>query len=179
MNNIHYGLEASFPTLLDNTQINNFRSCEEKAHLYSILKRTGSAINPHLNAGSAYADGMEAFRLSFYQDGKPEQEALGDGLVKAFRTYGMYEPPERRASEAAKTWDRVGASMISYVREYPPAHDHLRPAVFDGKVSTVFSFAVPLPIDHPDTGEPLLYGGVFDCIMRFGEKGIMQSNTPP
>lgn len=173
MNNLnsHYGIEPSFPLHLDNTQINNFRSCEEKFHLYSLLEQVGSGINPHLNSGGAFAVGMDVWRKEFYGARKTYGESLGIAVRECIRHYGMYEPPQGKASEEAKTWDRVAAGIISYLENWRPEEDHLRPAVFDGTPSSEFSFAVPLPINHPDTGEPLLYSGVFDAVMRFGETG--------
>jgi len=114
---------------------------------------------------------MDSFRKAYYGKGLSQGEALGIAVRDCIRAYGMFEPAEGRASEEAKTWDRVAAGIISYLREWPPEEDHLRPAIFNGEVSSEFSFAIPLPIDHPDTGEPILYGGVFDAMMRFGETG--------
>lgn len=36
-----------------------------------------------------------------------------------------------------------------------------------GKPAVEFSFAIPLPIKHPDSGEPILYAGRFDAIMEY------------
>ena len=173
-----FPIEPSFPTLIDNTQVNNFRSCRRKFLYYSILKRTPTGTNPHLNAGSAYAKGLEVFRHSYYGDGKDKQDSLQAGVLAAIKSYGSHEPGENaKPSEAAKTWDRVAASVISYTQMWPPETDHIRPAIFDGKASAEFSFGIPLPIPHPDTGEPILYGGVFDAMVRFGDSGFTFGHT--
>src|SRR5262249_39681551 len=58
-----------------------------------------------------------------------------------------------------------------YFAEWPLDDDPMRIYVYEGKPCVEFSGAVPIPGSrHPDTGEPILYGGRFDMIGAF-ERG--------
>lgn len=165
--------EPAFPHFFDSSSVDDARLCDKKFYYSSILNQVLRGTNPHLNAGSAYADALETFRRLFYAEGKTKDEALQAAVLTCIRSYGDYDPPDtEKLSVRSKTWDRVCAAVCEYVHHYPPEFDHARPAIIGGKVAAEFSFAVPLPLRHPVTNEPLLYAGRFDSAMRVGGQGF-------
>jgi hypothetical protein len=58
----------------------------------------------------------------------------------------------------------MGAALVDYFREYPMDLDELRPVKTATGSAVEFSFSIPLPITHPETGDPILYGGRFDML---------------
>jgi hypothetical protein len=56
----------------------------------------------------------------------------------------------------------------SYILQYPPAEDDVKPANLNGEPAVEFTFALPIPgVLHPQTGEPLLYAGRFDMLADY------------
>jgi PD-(D/E)XK nuclease superfamily len=158
--------ELSFPPVIDSSMRGEFVSCPQSFNWRYLrrLQRRGRSI--HLHFGAAFAAGVEAFRVAFYEIGQNTDTALMHGAAAIVEHWGDYGPsPEG----SAKTLEGCIAALEAYVAQYPPATDHIRPAIdHDGHVMTEFSFAIPLPIAHPETGEPILYSGRFDMIARMG-----------
>lgn len=166
-----------FPVVVDSSMRVDSNSCLQKYYLRHILGLAPISISIHLNAGGAYADALEAFRLAFYRDRDSVPVARAKGVIALIKSYGDidFEPTE------AKQWHRMVDAFLSYVREYPPATDHLQPVMLDAgdgkkKPAVEFGFALPFDINlkHPETGDPLLYVGHFDLLgilngVMFGE----------
>lgn len=154
---------SPFPQVWDATMISSFRSCPQRFWLAYVENWKLKEDSHHIMAGKAFAEGLEAARLAFYGEGKDEESALEAGIEALFRSYGDYTPPEG----SAKTPERVAGALEYYFSVWPLGKDHARPAVIGGKLGIEFSFAEPLPVLHPTTGEPLMYCGRADQICEF------------
>lgn len=152
---------TSFPTQIDSSMRGAFVSCPQKFFYEYQLGLTG-ASSPHLVAGAAFAEGLSTFRVSFYQLQKSFEASLENAFLSALIAYGPYDPPEKYL---AKSWDRVLSALAFYLETWPPQSDYIQPVTgVDGRIQVEHSFALSLPISHPETGNPILYTGRFDMI---------------
>lgn len=147
-----------------------FRKCERSFFYKYILRRIPPGKNDHLIAGASYAKGLETFRTNYYNtDFHPElpneereEKALIEGFKVLTKEYGDFDPPSEKST---KTWLNTIFALCNYVEEWPPWEDHLHPFNPEGNEPSVeFSFAIPIGINHPETGEPILYAGKFDML---------------
>lgn len=154
-------LHGDFPEVIDNTAREAF-TCPEKFKRQVIQKLVTKGRSVDLQFGGAFALGLETMRVAFYQDGLSETEAFVLGIEAATREFGMYEPPLNHV----KTYDRLILALFDYIGAYPLATDHITPLeMYPGKRAIEFTFAIPIPGSrHPQTGNPILYGGRFDMI---------------
>lgn len=162
MNTREYLAQAKieFPTLVDATMMNAWKQCELKFLREFIYGLTGTIISPDLHAGGAIAQGVEATRNAYYRDLKEPDTALGIGLAAFTEFWGDYEAPDGHN----KSFSRCAAALESYFTEYPLLSDDITPYMSNGKPAVEFTFAIPLPIDNPDTNEPIFYTGRFDML---------------
>jgi len=152
-----------FPELLDNTAISNWDSCEKKTEYFSIHRIIPAGPNIHLHAGGAFAHGLEVCRRAFYEQGLPKAEAERQGLEAIIKFYGPLEFPPARTGD--KSCDNVIRAYDSYNQRYPLGVDPIKPLITaNGKAMVEFTFSIPLEVAHPQTGNPLLYGGRADMI---------------
>lgn len=151
---------ARFPRVFDSTMISTARSCYQKFFREYIERRATSAISPDLHAGGALARALEVARVAYYRDGKSQDEAITEALYSFLPYWGDYEPPPSNPKTRDATW---GAFMY-YLQQWPFATDYMQPQLQNGSPSVEFTFAEPLPINHPETGDPLLYAGRFDML---------------
>jgi hypothetical protein len=150
-----------FPIAIDSTTLGTFRSCPQKMFRQYMQHWKPAAESVHLIAGGAFADGVEKARVAFYQDGATAEDAVGLGLAALIRKYGDFECPP----DSAKSLERTAGALEFYFEQYPLGADGATPCQFaDGVHGIEFSFAQPLPINHPVTGDPLLYTGRSDMI---------------
>jgi hypothetical protein len=165
--------QASFPQIIDNSMVDDFRKCEQRWFYKHCRKLTMMDENVHLVAGGAYARGLEVVRKAFFDRGLPIREALRLGIRAAIIYYGAFEPHGRHA--AKNIWRVIGAMEHHFNRW--PIDSRLRPYKPDGaeRHAIEFSFAEPIPGDvcNPDTGEPLLYSGKCDFIGVDYEAGLL------
>lgn len=153
--------ERQFPSFIDSTMLASATACETRAYWSWIRNLHPKGQSVHLVAGGAYAKGLEIFRRLYYT-GTPFEEAQEEGFLALTREYGDFDPA---SPSEYKTWDRTAAAYLSYLKEYPPEEDFLRPHFANGKPCVEFSFAIPLPgTAHPVTGDPILYAGRCDMI---------------
>lgn len=151
-----------FPLVWDSTRVSALRACRkqfEYGHL-SNLKLKGQSI--HLHAGAAFARGLEVARLAYYADGKSAADAVDLGVHALILAYGDFDD-----GGATKSCDRMAGALEYYFSQYPLDADPARIITIAGRPAVEFSFAIPLPISHPDTGEPLLFCGRFDAVVEF------------
>ena len=160
-----------FPTVIDSSMMSAWRACRRKIFLEYLEHWKTKNLSVHLHAGKAFARGLEVAREEYYANGVPEHEAIPLGLQALVTAYGDFECPP----DSAKSLERMMGAFEYYFSEYPMGTDTARPSTLPGgKLGIEFSFASPIDIDHPETGEPLLYCGRFDMICdyaggRFGE----------
>lgn len=164
-----------FPVAIDSTTLAAFRSCPQKAFRQYIehWKPMGNSV--HLVAGGAFADGIEHARRSFYEQGKDAESSVADGLRALISKYGDFECPP----DSAKSLERTAGALEFYFDRYSLGSDGAVPIRFgDGQRGIEFSFAQPLPINHPVTGDPILYTGRSDMIAdAFGGTYIYDEKT--
>jgi hypothetical protein len=172
--------DVKFPTLIDSTLIAQWKKCHRAAYYESFCRRVAEGTNPHLNAGQAYATGHEVFRKLYYGHKVDKATALRAALRALTLTYGPGEPEGHTQSAQAKTWNRVATAFLTYYEDYPPETDFIIPVFTPGPVDgplmvpmAEFSFAEPIDIPHPTTGEPILIGGRADCIVHLDRRGWM------
>jgi len=164
-----------FPAVIDNTIRSAFVACPQKALLEYLRHFKSLDQSVHLHAGGAYAQGLEAMRTAYYQDGETQDTALAIGLRSLMDFYGDFECPP----ESSKSCERMLGALEYYVSQYPLETDAAVPAYLPGgKRGIEYSFAEPLEILHPVTGDPLLYVGRMDGLMDYaGGRYIMDDKT--
>ena len=150
-----------FPAVLDSTIIAAFRSCPESMRLAFIEHHKPKELSVHLHAGASYAKGMEVARRAFYEDGKAAEDAIALGLGACLAAYGSFECPE----DSAKSANRTVGALEYYFSQYPLGSDNAIPLDLPGgKKAIEFSFAEPIDILHPETGNPMIYCGRMDML---------------
>lgn len=153
-----------FPMAIDSTILGTFRSCPQKAYRQYMQHWKPMNESVHLVAGGAFADGIEAARRAYYEQGKNAEDSVAEGLQRLITRYGDFECPP----ESGKSLERTAGALEFYFNSYPLGHDGATPLTFpDGRRGIEFSFAQPLPINHPVSGDPLLYTGRSDMIAEF------------
>lgn len=157
---------TDFPHILDSSILASWRSCRHKfnwEYLHHFKPRTSSV---HLHAGAAYAKGIEVARKAYYQYSLPEEEAYAHGFHALMLAYGDFQCPP----ESAKSLQRMVGALEFYFASYPFASELAIPYSLPSGVPAIeFSFAEPLDILHPISGDPLLYCGRMDQIVSFAD----------
>lgn len=151
---------GSFPQSIDNSIRSNFVACEAKFHHGFIANLSPSGTSVHLHAGGAFAHGIEATRRAFYEHGAGADDAVAHGVVELLKYYGDFEAPP----ESPKSAERMAGALEFYFQRYSLRDDYVKPWTDGVSTGIEFSFAIPLPIAHPVTGEPILYTGRFDML---------------
>lgn len=156
-------LNPSFPHLIDSTMLSGYLACPRQFYWQWINRLTISQKSVHLHAGGAFAAAIESFRLSFYT-GFDYDTAMCGAVERFIKEWGDFPLME----EENKSFYNVLGALDSYFQIYPPATDHVKPYIANGKPAVEFTFALPTGILHPETGEPILYGGRCDMIGDMG-----------
>ncbi|CAM5998779.1 unnamed protein product [Sphagnum balticum] len=107
---------------------------------------------------------MEAARTAFYVNGFSAEDSVALGVGKLLEFYGDFDCP----SDSAKSAARMAGAFEFYFDNYPLDAINDPVIIAGGKRAIELSFAEPLPISHPVTGDPLLYCGRLDAILNFG-----------
>lgn len=157
-------MTLSFPTVLDSSMLSSYKSCPAKFKLTYLHHWHAKDPSVHLHAGKAFASGVEAARTAYYADNQSATDSVALGLERLLRDYGTFSCPP----DSAKSAERMAGALEYYFTNYPLEHDSAVPITLPGgKRGIEFSFLHPLPINHPDTGEPLLYSGRLDAICDY------------
>jgi PD-(D/E)XK nuclease superfamily len=155
-------LESIFPSVIDSTMRTDYASCPHQFWLARVFGLSHIGGSVHLVAGGAFAKGCEVARRAFYQDGHSEEHSVYLGVLAAWEHYGDFEVEDRYKH---KSPERVAYALVEYFVEYPLGTDKIQPYFrADGKPAIEFEFSFPLETLHPETGDPLLYGGRFDMV---------------
>lgn len=153
-----------FPHVIDSSMLAAFRSCPQKMYRTYMQHWKPQQESVHLVAGGAFAAGIEAAREAFFVLKQQPDEAEAAGMIALVEHYGDHYPPEG----SPKTLERMCGALAFYFQEYPLGQDGMEPIeMAGGKRGIEFSFAKPLPINHPVTGNPLLFAGRADMIAHF------------
>jgi hypothetical protein len=148
-----------FPSFFDNTMRGTFVSCPLKFKRSFIDNLAPAEPSIHLHAGGALAAALDVTRKAFYGGHASEEEALALGATELIRFWGDF-PKEHDY----KGLSRMLEAFDDYFREYRLPSDPIKPLMQDGKPACEFSFAIPLEVNNPDTGEPIIYTGRFDML---------------
>lgn len=152
-----------FPSLIDASLLSSFKSCPQlcKKTYLEHYKSKGPSV--HLHAGGAFASGVERTRTAFYVEGKDSETSIAEGIGELLRFYGDYDCPP----DSAKSAERMAGAFEFYWSNYPLDHENDPLVLTGGRRAIEVSFAEPLPIPHPVTGDPLIYCGRMDAILRY------------
>lgn len=162
-----------FPHAVDSTILAAFRSCPQKMFRTYIEHWKPQSESVHLVAGGAFAKGLEVARTAFYE-GKghkgaevprgDREAAEGHGIAALMEHYGDFYPP----ADSPKSLERMCGALEFYFSHYPLGGGGTEPITLAGGARGIeFSFAEPLNINHPVTGNPILYTGRSDMIAHF------------
>jgi hypothetical protein len=158
---LHQLGKGSFPEVIDSTIVAEWKACPAKTYFSHFLHLGAKYESIDLIAGGAFALGMEIIRKEYYGNKKSLQDALRIAFPAVITAYGNPDVP---ANKEAKSLDRVVEALVAYLQKWPPETDHIQPHMVDGQPSVEFTFSLPLPFNHPQTGNPLVYGGRFDLL---------------
>lgn len=153
----------SFPRVVDSSILNAWRSCRHRFFREYIQHWRPAGSNVHLHAGGAFATALETTRKEF-ANGTPAETSVARGIAALVERYGDFECPP----DSAKSLDRMLGAFEFYFEHYPLETDECQIHTMAGIPGIEFSFAIPLPIEHPDSGEPLIFSGRTDAIVRYG-----------
>lgn len=194
-----------FPHTVDSTILAAFRSCPQKMFRTYVQHWKPKGESVHLVAGGAFARGIEVARKAYFEgeynvpqveypidpetglssrkvsweilraDPGNRQDSEAAGLRALIATYGDFECPP----DSAKSLNRTVGALEFYFEHYPLGADGTEPIVLaGGKRGIEFSFARPLEIAHPVTGDPILYTGRSDMIAEaFGGRYVVDEKT--
>lgn len=162
-------MQLDFPEVVDNTILNTFRSCPQKAFRMYLEHWKSPAPNIHLHAGAAFARGLEVTRKAFWDHDTDVATATNLGLKALIEAYGTFECPV----DSAKSLERMCGAFEYTLDTWPLGVDNAKPwRMPSGNHAIEFSFAEPiLDVLHPVTGNPLIYSGRADQIVEM-ENGI-------
>ena len=153
-----------FPNTFDSTMLGAFRSCPQKMFRTYVQHWKPKSESVHLVAGGAFAKGIEVARKAYYEQGASQEDAVAHGLQALLLAYGDFDCP----ADSAKSANRMAGALEFYFDNYPLDGASAVPVRFpSGKLAIEFSFAEPLDIVHPVTGDPILYTGRADMIAEF------------
>lgn len=183
-----------FPEIIDSSMIATFKACPQKFFLEYCNDWKSKVPSVHLHAGAAFAHALKVTRRAFYE-GMVEQkikllqnsetgltaeaeiwkteeipsfksnaeDSIAVGLQALIAYYGDFECP----ADSPKSLERMCGAFEYYWDNYPPAWGEGEPILMPtGKRAIEFSFAEPLDILHPETGNPILYCGRADAIFK-------------
>lgn len=155
-----------FPPTVDSTMLAAFRNCPQKMFRTYVEHWKPQFESVHLVAGGAYAKGLETARRAFYSDKLSPDDALSLGGAALMEHYGDFECP----ADSAKSLERTLGALEYYFEQYPLGSDPAIPIEYaTGRQGIEFSFAEPLDIMHPISGDPLIYTGRADMLAHWND----------
>ena len=155
-------VRPDFPHVIDNTMRADFIGCPQRMPKGFLENWAPAAPSIHLHAGGAFARGLEIARRSFYEEGIDEAHSLKNGLEALMKFYGPVVAPVTRSGD--KSLENVIKAFDSYFQRYRLGLDPIKPFMVNGKAMVEFTFAIPTELKHPQSGDPILYGGRSDMI---------------
>lgn len=159
-----------FPSVIDSSILAAWKSCPSLFRLGYIEHWKAKGESVHLVAGKAFARGLEVARDTFFVQNRSAEDAIALGLQALIAEYGDFEcPPDQ-----AKSLPRMCGAFEFYFENYPLRRDEMPPITLaGGKQAIEFSFAHPLPISNPETGDPLLFCGRMDAILDYDHAAMI------
>ncbi len=165
---------AYFPQKIDSTMIATFDSCPQKFYREYCLGLSSTAISPDLHAGGCFAKGMEVARRAYYIDNRSPKVSVALATLAMLQYWGDFIPPFTSGTFAQKDMVNTITALWYYFDEYPLDTDHIKPySSADGKPAIEFTFALPIDVAHPETGDPLIYAGRCDMLGYYKKMGAV------
>jgi hypothetical protein len=156
-----------FPEVIDSSMMASFKECPAKFNLQYIQEWKPRGLSTHLHAGASFAHGLERARRAFYEEDQDAETSVAEGVGALLERYGDHQPGDF-GSAANKSALRMAGALEFYFSQYPLNHDTAYPIIMPGgKRGIEFNYTYPLGIDHPETGQPILYTGRSDGIFQF------------
>lgn len=174
-------MSVPFPEIIDATIVAAFRDCPQRAFLEYLQHYKTKHPSVHLVAGGAFAKGVEVARDAYHAKGDSPDVAVAKGLKALMLTYGDFQCPP----DSSKSLERTAGALEYHFSVWPLDQDTAIPCTLpSGRRAIEFSFAEPLEIKHPVTGNPLIYCGRMDQIVdfaggRYGEDDKTTSSLGP
>lgn len=156
-------ITLKFPENVDSTQLSLWSSCPQKWFIEFCLGRRQGGKNIHLHAGGAFAEGMEWVRR-YHFEGYDKEEALRAAFLKYAKFWGEYP----LLLDENKSFVNMWMAIEAYLERWPlDGKDELYHILTNdnGDPWVEFSFAIPVPVNHPISGDPLLYSGRCDALV--------------
>lgn len=154
----------SFPEVIDSSMLAEFKACQARFEKSYISHWKPKEDSVHLHAGGAFARGLEVARTRFFVDEASAEDSIAEGLGALLKAYGDFQCP----ADSAKSAERTAGAFEFYFQHYPLTRDAGFPILLPGgKRAVEFSFAHPLPILHPESGNPLIWCGRMDAIISY------------
>ena len=144
-------------------------SCPTKLYWEYIRRKASTALSIHLHFGACFAKGCETFRRHYYTQGRDWNASFEAGAIAIIREWGDYEPD---IDPGTKTLERCVNALSEYFTEHHPEGDYIQPYMLsNGQPAVELSFAIPIEeVLHPQTGQPLLYGGRYDMLGVYSDQ---------
>lgn len=168
-------MKFPFPRVIDSSMLGTLKSCQQKFNYTYLQEWKPKGLSVHLHAGKSFASALEATRRAYYTSCQSSERSIAIGLGRLMHEYGDFECP----SDSAKSLERMMGAFEYYWSRYPLGDPKSFPLTLPGgKLGVEFTFAHPLPINHPETGDPLLYSGAMDAIYSHaGDTYIIDEKT--
>lgn len=168
-----------FPKAFDSSTRTSLSSCGLKGAYSGLHHLKPKRESNHLVAGSCFAHGIEIARkvyytetpvdsgtsYAFFPDLPPAERAEIAAAIGAVASF--LAKPEETAEEALgfKSAERLYWAVLHYFNEFPLERDPIRPYInVRGEPAVEYKFAIPTHVQHPETGEPILFTGKFDML---------------
>lgn len=194
-----------FPEFIDSSMLASYKSCPQKFMRSYMQHWKPKGLSVHLIAGKAFATALEVTRKCFYEgtatyekrtkvpgEGGIEVEvrekvtatcpvgdkdtAIAEGLRALILSYGDFQCPPDSAKSLERMLGAFEFYWDNYALELDPENSPLLMA--SGKRAIEFSFSEPIDVTHPTTGNPILYVGKMDALMRYaGGNYIVDEKT--
>src|SRR5271170_4854367 len=164
-----------FPSVIDSSMLGTLKSCNQKFYKTYIQEYKPKGLSVHLHAGKSFASALESTRRAFYEQSQDSDQAIAQGIGTLIESYGSFECP----ADSPKSLERLMGAFEFYWDHYPLGQDNSSPITMpNGRRGIEFTFAHPLPILHPETGDPLIYSGAMDAIYNHaGDVYIIDEKT--
>lgn len=154
-----------FPMTIDSTMRAAFISCPRKYELEFLNNYAHPLKSIHLVAGAAFAKGLEVARSEFWAESRSPSEAWTLGLTALILAYENHEDYEGQPKDLAG----MMLAFEDYWNHYGWESDYIKPHFKGNRVCVENSFALPINVLHPQSGEPILYSGRFDMVGEYKE----------
>lgn len=155
---------ARFPVTMTSSLLDDAEKCPQLFFQRFCERWQHEEESIHLIAGGAFAEGLAAARRAYYEWGVELHASWAVGL-RAF----LFAWNTDKDGFPKKPIERVYEALYAYFEVHRFDSDELQPAQLGPKRGIEFSFAIELPIMHPQTREPLLYSGRCDQLAQHGD----------